>query len=103
YEVCASVAGANRRAFRDQNESTFGQLRLSHTDQFGAHELSGTVAYEFDGSESNRHDISSVPPLNASHLISQSDLTNYSNSWGIQRRSSFAGRLNYNYNQKYLL
>lgn len=103
HEICASIDGANRRAFREQTSGTFGQLMVSHSGQFGGHSLSGTVAYEFDGSETNRHDISSTPPLNTSDLISQTDLTNYENIWGIQRRASFAARVNYAYEQKYIL
>src|SRR5690606_23972888 len=80
----------------------FAQISANHSLEFGANSLSGTAAFELNGSETNGTRVNATPPNNLSHLIRVTDITGLESDWGIQRRASVAGRLNYDYAEKYL-
>jgi TonB-linked SusC/RagA family outer membrane protein len=102
YNVCGGIYSAVRRHLRAQTQSDFGQIMLSHAGQIGVHSLSAVGAFELDGSESTLTQLVSVPPLHTSHLVRLNDVTSMDNTWGIQRRASYAGRFNYGYQNRYL-
>src|SRR5690606_9440486 len=79
------------------------QIQASHNQSFGAHNLSGVLAFELSDGETEYTGIQSVPPSNYSHLISFVEQNDLSNTWGTSARASYIGRVNYDYEQRYLL
>lgn len=103
YDAVASSGSTSRYQSRRRSESNWAQLLLNTQQTFGAHTITGTAGYERDGGENWTTDLTSVPPGNFTHLIDFSDLTDVGNGWGINRRASYISRINYDYDQKYLI
>jgi TonB-linked SusC/RagA family outer membrane protein len=103
YNICAGFYSPLRTSNRDEINETFAQLQLNHRQRIGQHNLSGVVAYELSGSESNGSDLQAVPPTNYSHLMEFNQVNDFDDSWGISRRASYIGRFNYDFASKYLI
>jgi TonB-linked SusC/RagA family outer membrane protein len=103
YRVCDTYQGQERRSARDVGKDNFGQLQVTHTGTFGSHTLSSVAAVELSGGETTSLEVRSVPPTNYSDIINFVNVTSVLNNWTINRRASFVGRVNYDYQQKYLV
>lgn len=104
YYVCETVTARDRQHSRELDKSDFSQIQLTHPGVFlGRHSLSGTIAYERTGGESERTELRSTPPTTFNSLIDLAEVNNLANTWSISRRASFIGRLNYDFDRKYLV
>lgn len=103
YEVAGSAGSSERYQSRVRGTNNWSQLMVTSAQRIGNHSFSGTVAYERNGGESWRTAVTSVPPGSFTHLIGLSDLVGLENAWNIDRRESYVGRFNYDYNQQYLV
>lgn len=104
YHACATInPNREREQLRNRGNGTFANVTLSHAAQLGGHNLNGTLFAERSGNESSGTTIYATLPTNYTHIIEDSRITNSDNSWNINRRASVGGRLDYDYNQKYLL
>lgn len=92
-----------RQQIKRETEEQFGSIEARHAADIGAHSLDGTLAFELNGTEFWETGVDATPPNNLSHLIRTTDIDGVENSWGITRRASVAGRVGYDYNEKYLM
>lgn len=104
YDVCYNSVDRRREHLRAEGTGVFGNLTVSHAQRIGGHNLNGTVFAELSGGENGSTLLIGQSPNNYTHLIDGlSAVSEINNNWGINRRSSVGGRLDYDYNQKYLL
>ena len=103
YEVAGSSGSTSRFQSRSRSEDSWAQLLFNTQQTYRSHSITGVFGYERDGGESWTTELTSVPPGNFTHIISLSDLTDLGNGWGINRRASYIGRINYDFQQKYLV
>jgi TonB-linked SusC/RagA family outer membrane protein len=92
-----------REHTKREDRVSFAQVRANHSERFGAHSLAAVAAWELSGTEEWLTTLNAIPPNNLSHLIGITDVVGMNNAWGTTRRMSFAGRVNYDFDQKYLL
>ncbi len=83
--------------------SRFAQAQLSYTKKFGDHGIDAVAAYERSDMENKYIAIHSIPPNNYIPTIAFANQDYLGYDWGIEARAGYAGRINYNYKQKYLL
>lgn len=100
---CYDSGDRTRQQLRSRGNGKFGNLTLSHVQQFGAHNLNMVAFAELNGTETGSTTIDGSSPTNYTHLIEYARVTGMTNTWGISRRASYGGQLNYDYNQKYLV
>src|SRR5690606_10785982 len=103
YSACYNSGDRARQHLKDKGENIFANVTLSHSQQLGGHGVSGAAFLEMDGSESTQTVLIGQSPTNYTHIIEQARVTAIENTWGISRRASVGGRIDYDYNQKYLL
>lgn len=103
YEVAGRSGESARFQSRRRGESDWLQFLFNTQQVFDAHSITATLGYERDGGENWTTEVTSVPPGNFTHIINFADLTDLGNSWGINRRESYIGRVNYDFEQKYLV
>jgi TonB-linked SusC/RagA family outer membrane protein len=103
YNVCYNANDRRREHLRSRGTGVFGNLTLSHRQQIGGHNFNGTLFTEANGGESGSTSLIGSSPTNYTHLIEQALVTEIDNGWNINRRASVGGRLDYDYNAKYLL
>jgi hypothetical protein len=84
-------------------EDLFGQVTVSHAMQSGGHSLSGSTFGEFQGGENRETWVVGSRATNYTELFGLTDVQDLANVLSVSRRASFGGRLDYNYEQKYLL
>jgi hypothetical protein len=84
-------------------DELFGQFTFSHSVQSGGHSLSGSAFGEFQGGETRETWLLGERATNYTEEFGLTDVQDLSNQLTVSRRASFGGRLDYNYQQKYLL
>lgn len=104
YLACATInPNREREHLRSRGNGKFGNLTLTHSEQIGGHNVNGTLFAEMSGGETNSTSLFASSPTNYTFLIENSRLTGSDNTWNINRRASVGGRVDYDYNQKYLV
>src|SRR5690606_7764960 len=103
YEDSGGFASPLRNRRRSEIQDRFVQLQLSYDKTIGNHFISAVAAYERSDSEENYTAVQSVPPINDNNLIDFVDVNDVSTDWTISARSSYIGKLNYNYAGRYLV
>ncbi len=97
----------NQNPWREKHKrnivSRFSQFQLTYDKQFGAHALSVVAAYERSDMENSRNVIHTVPPNNYIPLMYFADQDYLADEWSIEARAGYIGRINYNFEQKYLI
>lgn len=100
---CFDTGDRRREQLRSRGNSKFGNLTLSHTQQFGGHSFNGVAFMELSGNENGTTTLIGTSPTNYTTIIEQARVTEMQNTWGISRRASYGGQINYDYDQKYLI
>ena len=101
------VGGGNqnpiRRTERWNTVDNFSQFQLSYDKTFDKHYISAVAAYESYSQEATDLYIHALPPNNyiPTMLFANQDVLR--DLWTQQARASYIGRLNYNFNGKYLV
>jgi len=99
--------GGNKNAYLNKNRNTitdlFGQFQLSYNKKFGKSTLSAVGAYEQSKSDVKNLTVHIVPPNNYIPTLILSLVDRLTDTWNMSARASYIGRLNYNYDEKYLL
>jgi len=103
YEVYGGFASPLRNRNRREVQDRFVQMQLSYDKTIGNHSLAVVAAYERSDSEENYTAVQSVPPINDNKLIDFVDVNDVSTDWTVSARSSYIGKLNYNYAGRYLV
>ncbi|MDP3003273.1 MAG: SusC/RagA family TonB-linked outer membrane protein [Bacteroidales bacterium] len=101
------VGGGNlnpyRRTDRQHNETKYAQLQLNYNKKFGKHTIAATAAYDQTRMDLQFLRIHTIPPTNYIPIQNLVDQDELNNQWTMSARASYTGRLNYNFNEKYLL
>lgn len=103
YAVCATGGGNERNKERFEYQQQYAELRLSHSQQLGAHSLSGTAAFEASGNEQDGLVLTAVPSSNFNKLVEFVQVNELETNWSKTARQSFLGRLAYSFADKYFV
>jgi len=103
YEVFGGFSSPLRNRSRREIQDRFAQLQASYDLTVGNHRLSAVAAYERSDSEENYTAVQSVPPINDNELIDFVDVNDVSTNWTISARSSYIGKVNYDYAGRYMV
>ncbi|WP_025764235.1 SusC/RagA family TonB-linked outer membrane protein [Dyadobacter tibetensis] len=99
--------GGNQNPWRERRKHNtvdrFAQFQLSYNKQLGNHEISAVAAYEQSDTEFSRMVVHTVPPNNYIPLMSFANQDLLIDEWSTEARAGYIGRINYNFQQKYLL
>jgi hypothetical protein len=105
-ELVVRETSGNRDRYhlKDYDDGTFMSLQASQAFRFGGNSLSMLGFWERQGSEdSQTFTVSSSPTNYSDYINSFAELSDFGYDWGISRRASVGGRMDYDYNQKYLI
>jgi len=99
--------GGNKNPFRETRrrhiEDRFGQFQLSYNKKIDKHSIAAVAAYEQSYNDNQYLALHTIPPNNyipTQRLENQDALTN---TWAMSARASYIGRVNYNYDERYLM
>src|SRR5690606_20237022 len=81
----------------------FYQFQLNYNKSFGEHSLAAVAAVEKQDRFNDFIRYNTVPANNLIHITRASEFTTLTDQMDESARSGIIGRLNYNYNQKYLV
>ena len=99
--------GGSTNPWRERNQEKVinqsSQIRLSYDKTFGRHTVSAMVVSERINNQRIRNWIHAVPTTNVLPLIYFSTADTYTDQDFRQARTGIAGRLNYNYANKYFI
>ncbi|MDU1905211.1 MAG: TonB-dependent receptor [Dysgonomonas sp.] len=99
--------GGSDAGWRYQTErevvSRYGQIQLDYAKQFGDHYISATFAYERSDYDKNYLQVGTNPSNNYLPLIEFDKMNSFSDWWSYEARAGYIGRINYNYQGKYLV
>ena len=79
------------------------QLQLNYAKQLGEHYISAVVAYEASDYEKDYQSQGTSPTNNYLPLLQKSLLNDFNDDWSYEARAGWIGRINYNYQNKYLV
>src|SRR5690606_10943187 len=103
YEVWDTYGGQERRHIRALGHRNFVNVQLQHSRRGTSQSLSALGAIEVSGAEGTTTTMFAVPPNNYNPLIYFVDMRQAGTDWDVERRASYIGRANYDYQGKYLL
>ncbi len=99
--------GGSDAGWRYQTErevvSRYGQIQLDYAKQFGDHYISAIFAYERSDYDKNYLQVGTNPSNNYLPLIEFDKMNSFSDWWSYEARAGYIGRINYNYQGKYLV
>lgn len=97
----------NQNPWRERHKrnvvSRFAQLQLNYNKTFGDHTVAAVAAYERSDMENAYFVVHTVPTNNWVSLQRFSEQDYLDDSWGVEARAGYIGRLNYAYKQKFLV
>jgi TonB-linked SusC/RagA family outer membrane protein len=97
----------NQNPWRERHKrnvvSRYGQVQLNYNKQIGSHSLSAVAAYERSDYDNAYFVVHTVPTNNYVSLQSFSEQDFLADEWAVEARAGYIGRINYNFQQKYLL
>lgn len=83
--------------------SRYGQFMLSYSKSLGKHNLSTVFAYERSDFDWTNKWSNTAPTNNYIPFKTLPELTGYGEGWNYQARSGYIGRINYSFQDKYIL
>ena len=92
-----------RQTDRRLIEDIFGQLSLNYNKKIGKHTISSVLAYEQGRNDNQLLILHTIPPNNYIPIQLFEDADKMTNTWDQSARASYIGRLNYNFDEKYLV
>jgi len=81
----------------------FLSFQLTYNKKLNDHNISAVAAYERSDRDNNELENVSSPPTNYIQKITFGEMNNMYDTWSLEARAGFIGRINYDYRQKYLL
>lgn len=103
YEVYGGFNSPLRNRNRREIQERFVQLQLNYDWKVADHAFAAVAAYERSDDDNTYTTVQSVPPINDNNLIDFVNVNNVTTSWSTVARSSFIGKLNYDFQGRYLL
>jgi len=99
--------GGSDAGWRYQTErevvARYGQFQLDYAKQFGDHYVSATFAYERSDYDKNYLQAGTNPSNNYLPLIEFDKMNSFWDWWQYEARAGYIGKINYNYQGKYLI
>ncbi|WBL22771.1 SusC/RagA family TonB-linked outer membrane protein [Zunongwangia sp. HRR-M8] len=99
--------GGTDSGWRYQTErediSTFSQIKLDYAKKIGKHSFSIMGAYERNDFEQDYQQIGSNPSNRYLPLLQFDELNSFADYWSYQARVGYIGKLNYSYDDKYIV
>jgi TonB-linked SusC/RagA family outer membrane protein len=97
----------NQNPWREKHKrnviSRFAQFQLNYNKSFGDHNVAIVAAYEQSDNDNSRNVIHTVPPNNYIPIMNFADQDYLADEWSVEARAGYVGRINYNFQQKYLV
>ena len=97
----------NQNPWRERHKrnviSRYAQFQLNYAKQIGPHSLAAIAGYERSDYDNTYYAVHTIPSSNYVSLQSFSEQDFLQDSWSVEARAGYIGRINYNYKQKYLL
>ncbi|WP_245224752.1 TonB-dependent receptor [Pseudozobellia sp. WGM2] len=103
YFPSAGVYGRWRYQTEREVVSRYAQFQLDYNKTFDKHKIGVTVGYEKSDYDKNYQAISTDPSNNYLPLLEYDRLNGLGDSWSYEARAGYIGRLNYNYDNRYIL
>ena len=103
YYISERRLTSTRKKFNRHIEDIFGQFTLTYKKNIGRHSISAVAAYEQFKTDNKYTYIHTVPPNNYIPIMLFGDADKMTDTWDQSARASYIGRLNYNYNEKYII
>ncbi len=99
--------GGSDAGWRYQTErevvARYGQFQLDYANQFGDHYVSATAAYERSDYDKNYLQLGTNPSNNYLPLLEFDKMNSFWDWWDYEARAGYIGKINYNYQGKYLV
>ncbi|PXV66358.1 TonB-linked SusC/RagA family outer membrane protein [Dysgonomonas alginatilytica] len=99
--------GGSDAGWRYQTErevvSRYGQFQLDYAKQINNHYFSATLAYERSDYDKNYLSMGTNPSNNYLPALEFDKMNSFGDDWSYEARAGYIGRLNYNYQGKYLV
>lgn len=103
----STVPYGNQNPWREKHKrnviTRYAQFQLSYNKQFGDHSLAAVAGYERSDYDNAYFVVHTIPSNNLVSLMSFSEQDILQDQWAIEARAGYIGRVNYAYQQKYLL
>ncbi|HMF72424.1 MAG TPA: SusC/RagA family TonB-linked outer membrane protein [Flavitalea sp.] len=103
----STVPYGNQNPWREKHKrnviNRYAQFQLSYNKVLGDHSISAVAAYERSDYDNAYFVVHSVPSNNYVSLMNFSEQDLLTDTWGVEARAGYIGRVNYSYKQKYLL
>jgi TonB-linked SusC/RagA family outer membrane protein len=97
----------NQNPWRERHKrnviSRYAQFQLSYNKTIGSHNFSAVAGYERSDYDNAYYAVHTIPTNNYVSLQSFAEQDFLQDSWGVEARAGYIGRLNYNYKQTYLV
>ncbi|RYZ43822.1 MAG: SusC/RagA family TonB-linked outer membrane protein, partial [Sphingobacteriales bacterium] len=103
----STVPYGNQNPWREKHKrnviNRYAQFQLTYNKTIGDHSISAVAAYERSDYDNTYFVVHSVPTNNYVSLMSFAEQDILQDSWQVEARAGYIGRVNYNYQQRYLL
>ncbi|MBL3655836.1 SusC/RagA family TonB-linked outer membrane protein [Fulvivirga sediminis] len=81
----------------------YGQFQLDYEKELGNHLFSVMVGYERSDYDKNYLMVGTVPSNNYLPLLEFDKMNGFGDQWSYEARAGYVGRINYNYDDRYLV
>lgn len=104
-EYTKTGGSSSRWRYQTEREvvARYMQFQLNYAKQLGDHYISAVAAYEASDYDKNYQSQGTAPNNNYLPLLQKSLLNDFTDDWSYEARAGWIGRINYNYQGKYLL
>ncbi len=103
YDRTNGVDTGWRRKAEREVIARYAQFLLDYEKSLGDHHFSITTGYERSDYEKSTLTIATTPSNNYLPLLELDNVNGFGDSWAYEARAGYLGRINYNYDDKYLL
>ncbi len=103
YENTYSMGTPWRYQTEREVVTKYAQWQVNYEHLFGDHKISLMAGYERSNYEKNYQMVSSTPTNDYLDLLEYDDLTAYGDDYEYQARCGWIGKVNYDYQSKYLI
>ncbi len=103
YNPTAGADGGWRYQGEREDISTFSQIKLDYSKSFEDHSIAIMAAFERSDFEQDHLQLGTNPSNNYLPLLEYDQLNSFADGWNYQARAGYIGKINYNYQDKYLV
>lgn len=92
-----------RYQLEKESVSRFAQFSLTYDKTIKDHTFSAIAAYERSDFEKDYLEVGTVPSNDYLSLLEKNNINSFKDDWMYQARAAYVGRINYNYQNKYMV